>query len=39
MITVHCTECDWITDLETASDTNPTRCPKCGAEYVDAYTG
>lgn len=37
--TIKCTDCDWITDIETTSDTNPRHCPKCGAEYVDAYTG
>ena len=36
-ITVKCTRCDWITDLSTISETNPKRCPRCGAEYVDAY--
>ena len=38
-ITVKCTKCDWITDLSLLSQTNPTHCPKCGSDYVDADTG
>jgi len=38
-ITVECKKCGWITDMETTSETNPTHCPKCGGELVNAYTG
>ncbi len=32
-ITVSC-ECGWCTDLELTSDTNPSRCPKCGGTIM-----
>jgi ribosomal protein S27E len=38
-LTVKCSECGWITDLNTLSETNPTCCPECGGSLVDAYTG
>lgn len=37
-VTVKCSGCDWITDLNTLSETTPTRCPKCGGGLLDAYT-
>lgn len=38
MITVTCSDCDWTTDLELTSETNPTRCPKCGGTIMIACT-
>jgi len=38
MITVNCADCGWTTDLELTSDTNPSRCPKCGGTIVIAGT-
>ena len=41
-ITVECNQtkrCGWITDIETLSETNPKRCPKCGHGLHNAYTG
>jgi uncharacterized paraquat-inducible protein A len=29
VVTVECRECGYITDFETLSETNPSRCPKC----------
>ena len=38
--TVTCSEnCGWSTDFEILSDTNPHRCPHCGAEIVVEGTG
>lgn len=41
MITVCCSECDWTTDLELTSKSNPTRCPRleCNGLIVLAIDG
>jgi predicted RNA-binding Zn-ribbon protein involved in translation (DUF1610 family) len=38
-IEVCCESCDWSTDLELTSDTNPSRCPKCGEDIVLTSNG
>lgn len=38
-ITIHCAKCNWITDIELISDTNPTHCPKCGSDVLIDGTG
>lgn len=39
MKTIKCTKCDWITDIEIYNPTNPTHCPKCGYDIIDANSG
>ena len=38
-IEVCCESCEWSTDLELTSETNPTRCPECGEGIVLASNG
>ena len=35
--TINCTDCNWTTDVEEHSTTNPRTCPKCHGQLV--YTG
>lgn len=32
--TISCTKCDFTTDIEETSDTNPTMCPECKSHIV-----
>jgi len=32
-------ECDWSTDVELISETNPRHCPMCGEQIVLATMG
>jgi len=38
-ITIECRDCDYCTDIELISETNPYHCPECGGELLIAGTG
>ena len=37
-MTIQCSECDWVTDIEETSDTNPSHCPECMGQLLYAGT-
>ena len=37
-ITIECRACDFFTDMEETSETNPTKCPQCGEQMFYAGT-
>lgn len=38
-VTICCNTCDWTTDIETISETNPHHCPECGGDLMLASNG
>ena len=38
MKTIECTDCGWVTDIETTDTTAPRHCPECMGALVVAGT-